>query len=547
MTHQLVAEQLPKPPAQSSDNKHLMLLRVSLWGLALFVALPFIWILMSWQQIDAELWQHLTDTLLLELVLNTLQLVVLVGFGVVLLGVGLAWLTTMCEFPGRRWLDWALMLPLAMPAYVLAFVVLGFVDFGGPLHQWTGDINWLPDIRNGFGVSVVLTLVLYPYVYMMSRASFLQQGLTHYETARSLGMGPWKAFFKLALPMSRPAIVAGTSLALMETLADFGAVSVFNFNTFTTAIYKAWFDFFSLQTAAQLASLLMIFVLFALLSEQRVRQKLRYYQTHKTKQQGRIQLTHRSRWLAFGFAFTVFLLAFLLPSIQLLVWALSSLDDWNSNYWELVEHTLLLGGGAGVVTVTAAFLAALARHLCKDSSMNRLTSFIRLGYALPGSVLAVGIMLSLTFIDNHLIYPLFETLEWEAPLLSSGVAALLFAYLVRFISVAYGPIDSSFEKMTPTLAEVARSLGASQRQVVTRVYLPLLKPGLLTGLLLVLVDVMKEMPATLLLRPFGWDTLAVKIFEMTSEGEWARASLPAITLVLVGLVPVILLVRKTAR
>jgi iron(III) transport system permease protein len=513
---------------------------------------PLLVIVMSWGSDQNELWQHLIATQLSTLLRNTLVLAMGVAVVVTVLGVSLAWLTVMCEFPGRRWLDWALMLPMAMPAYVLAFVVLGIFDFSGPLqqalHQAFGDSFQYVDVRHEAVVILVLALVFYPYVYMLSRSAFLAQSSDVMEAARVLGASRWRAFFKVALPMARPAIVAGASLAVMETLADFGTVAVFNYDTFTTAIYKSWFGLFNIQAAAQLASLLLLFVGLALFAEKNSRGRRSFTQSGRKHHHFRLQLSRPQGVAASSFCLLVLLLAFVLPLAQLLQWMLAEgFAAIDRRYLDLMWHTLLLGVAAALLTVTLALLLAFGRRFAGP----KLRSFYDLGglgYALPGSVLAVGIMLSFAYLDKQLVVPLLSWLGMPAqPLLVGSLFALLAAYWVRFLAVANGPIDASLQRIRHTLPEAARSLGADSWRVLWCIYIPILRPGLLTAAVLVFVDVMKEMPATLLLRPFGWDTLAVRIYEMTSEGEWQRAALPALTLVLVGLVPVILAVRQSAK
>ncbi len=520
--------------------------------LAIVAALPLLVVFSGWLHPDNTVWQHLASTVLGDLVLNTLVLLAGVAVGVLVLGVGLAWLNALCDFPGRRFFDWALMLPLAIPAYVMAFVALGLLDFSGPvqglLRDWFGPRGyWFPPVRSTGGVIGAMVLVLYPYVYMLARSAFLTQGHGTLEAARILGLGPWSAFFRIALPMARPAIVAGASLALMETLADFGTVAVFNYDTFTTAIYKAWFGLFNLQAASQLASLLLLFVAMTLFTERRLRGRARFHETTRGARSRRIRLCGWRASLATSTCSLVFALAFAIPVAQLLVWAWEVAgEDLDTRYLQLVLNTLSLGGSAAIVTISGALLLAFAHRYGHDPMTRAAVRTATLGYALPGSVLAVGVMLAFTGIDNFL-QSLGQALGMQTgPILAGSIAALLLAYLVRFLAVAYGPIDSSLERIRPSLPEAARSLGAGSRQVLQRIYLPLLRPGLLTAVLLVLVDVMKEMPATLLLRPFGWDTLAVRIYEMTSEGEWERAALPAVSLVLAGLLPVIVLVRRSA-
>lgn len=550
MTGLAVRPSIAQGPAMRSDDRPW---RWSARLLAISVLVPLAVILGSWLYFDPQVWSHLGSTVLPRLLLNTTSLIVGVGVGTLLLGVPLAWLTVMCEFPGRRILDWALMLPFALPAYVLAFVFVGVLDFAGPVQSGVRALFGLPpawsfEVRNTFGVIAVMTLVLYPYVYMLARVSFTGQGQSTYEAARSLGLGPWAAFFRVSLPMARPGIVAGLSLALMEALADFGAVSVFNFDTFTTAIYKAWFGFFDLHSAAQLASILLTIVLVAMLVERHFRDRARFTESGRNGVQRRIRLTGRLALGASVFGWGVFVLAFAAPVVRLASWAWGAAEDLDGRYLDLFLHTLSLGAMAGILTVVAAFVLAYAHRYHGDYSTVLSVRVGMLGYALPGSVLAVGVMLSLTWFDNRMA----DGIEWLTGrdiglVLSGTVIALLMAYFARFLAVAYGPVESSLERIRPSMRDAARSLGAGQWETVWRVYLPMLRPGLLTAGLLVLVDVMKEMPATLLLRPFGWDTLAVRIFELTSEGEWERAALPAVGLLLVGLVPVVLLVRKSGR
>ena len=523
---------------------------ISLFFVAL-VCLPISVLLLSWHSVDTQIWSHLWDTQMTRLLSNTAILLAGVGVGVTLLGVSLAWLTSLCEFPGRRWLDWALMLPFAIPAYVLAFVFVGLLDFSGPvqtfLRELFGNGLRLPSVRSTGGVIIVFILVFYPYVYLLARTAFLAQGKGFMEAARVLGLSPWQAFWRVALPVARPAIGAGVALALMDALADFGAVSVFNFDTFTTAIYKTWYGFFSLSSATQLASLLLLFVAVLLFSEQRARGAIRP-SNERPRGKALYKLRGWKAVLASTWCGLVFLCAFVIPILQLLAWFWQrGRFDLDERYTALITHTLYLGLMAAAITVTAALLLAFAKRMTPTKRMHALIGFANLGYALPGSVLAVAIMLAFSYLDEHAVIPLSLSFGGAGkPILLGSLSALLLAYMIRFMAVAYGPLEGALARIKPSLPEASRSLGISGMSLFRRVYLPLLLPGSLSAALLVFVDVLKEMPATLLMRPFGWDTLAVRIFEMTSEGEWARASLPALTLVLVGLLPVVLLIRRSA-
>ena len=522
------------------------------FAVAALVLLPLSVLLLSWGDIDTEIWAHLWQTQLPRLLSNTLILISGVSVGVTVLGVSLAWLTSLCEFPGRRWLDWALMLPFAIPAYVLAFVFIGLLDFAGPVQtlarEWFGSGMRFPRVRSTGGVIIVLVLVFYPYVYLLSRSAFIAQGKGLMEAARVLGQSPWRAFWSVALPMARPAIGAGLALAIMETLADFGAVAVFNFDTFTTAIYKTWYGFFSLTSATQLASLLLLGVMVVIYGERRARGAAR-----PANDRARSAPLYRLRGFkalaATGWCGLVFLCAFVIPVLQLLVWLWQrGRFDLDERYVGLILHTLYLGGLAALVTVGVALLLAFARRQAPRRPVRAAVGLANLGYALPGSVLAVSIMLAFSYLDREFVVPLSGWLGGAGkPLLLGSLGALLLAYLIRFMAVAFGPLESALARIRPSLPQASRSLGVGGPALFFRVYLPLLLPGTLSAALLVFVDVLKEMPATLLMRPFGWDTLSVRVFEMTSEGEWARAALPALTLVLVGLLPVILLIRRSAH
>lgn len=523
--------------------------------LALSALMPILVVFTGWLQMDSEVWRHLADTVLFDLVRNTFVLVIGVGIMVSLLGVSLAWIMVAYDFPGRRWFEWMLMLPLAVPPYVLAFVFIGLFDFSGVFQLgltvlFGAGNDWFPNVRSEGGVILVLSLALYPYVYMLTRSAFLAQGSSMIEAARIQGLTSRQAFFRVALPMARPAIVAGTALALMETLADFGAVSTFNYDTFTTAIYKAWFGLFNLPAAAQLASLLLLFVFMALFAESAVRGRAKYHSdTRSARKLRRQKLSGWRAGVAFGLAFMTLLFAFIMPIIQLIAWAWEIVaDDLDSRYWSLLYHTLELATLAALFTMFAALVLAYTKRHFGNLIVNLNVRVATLGYALPGSVLAVGTMTALAWADDR-IADAWESWFGSFPefALMGSAGALVFAYGVRFLAVGYGAVDAALERIKPSITEAARSLGASHGEVLRRIYLPILRPGLLSGALLVFVEVMKEMPATLLLRPFGADTLAVRIYEMTSEGEWERAALPAVTLIIVGLIPVIMLVRRSGQ
>jgi iron(III) transport system permease protein len=525
--------------------------RISTILIAFFVIVPLLVVLLSFLYPARDIWQHLIENVLADLLVNTFWLIVGVFTVTLILGVSLAWLTAVCEFPGRRIFSWSLLIPLAIPTYVFAFVSLGLFDYAGPIQTqfraWFGpEFGWFPNIRSTVGVVMVMSLALYPYVYLLARNAFLTQGKQAIEVAQSLGYSRVSGFFRVTLPLARPWIVGGAMLVVMEALADFGAVSIFNYNTFTTAIYKAWFGLFSLPAAAQLASILIVIVFVILLIEQRMRSRRLFTQTGSHSMRvDRIPLKGFSRWFAFCYASLVMVVAFIIPVAQLLLWSSEIFNqEFDRRYLEFLSHSLLLGiMGALVICIGALILSYSSRR-----HPDRLTqSFVRiatLGYALPGTVLAVGIFIPIASLDNAIIH-LLETLSSReiGPFFQGTLFVMIAAYSVRFMSPAFFSINSAMHRVKQSLDDASRVMGLRGVVLMYRVYLPLLRGGILTAATLVFVDIIKEMPITLMTRPFGWDTLAVKIFELTSEGEWERASLPAIALVLTGLLPIIFLTR----
>ncbi len=519
--------------------------------IALITAIPVLVVASALVHPDQEIWDHLWRHVLPELLVNTAWLTLGVGLGTLLLGVSLAWLTAACDFPGRRFFTWALLLPLALPAYVTAFVWLGLLDFTGPLATWLREswgVSWVPPIRGRGGVIAVMTLALYPYVYLTARAAFLGQGRRLMEAAQSLGQSRWRAFWRVALPMARPGIMAGLLLALMETLADFGTVAVFNYNTFTTAIYKAWFSLFSLPAASQLASFLIFFVFVAALLEGQLRARRSYAVSTKAAAAAtRIRLRGWHAILAGGWSGLIFMLAFVVPFWQILRWAANVYEqDFDDRYLAFVLHTLLLSGLGAILVTSLALLLGYAQRLHPTPVMRATTRLAAIGYALPGAVLAVGFFIPVAWLDNQLIDLARDWFGRDGgQILGGTLVVMLLAYCARFLAVSFGPLESGLGRVTRSVDEASQSLGVVGARRLARVHLPMLRVSLLTALALTFVDIMKELPITLMTRPFGWDTLAVRVFEMTSEGEWERAALPAAAIAIVGLLPVFLLIRHS--
>ncbi|HZX60628.1 MAG TPA: iron ABC transporter permease [Candidatus Methylomirabilis sp.] len=524
-------------------------------AVALVVATPILIVLSSLATPTLDVWAHLWQTQLLELIWNTVALIVGVGAGVAVLGTGLAWLTTMYRFPGRAIFEWLLILPLAVPAYVIGFVFRGLFDYAGPvqtgLRRTVGPAIWFPDIASYGGVVLVMTLVLYPYVYLLARTAFLEQSEATLEAARALGASRTALFWRTALPLARPSIAAGLSLAVMEALADFGTVAIYGYNTLTVAIYRVWFGLFNREAATELASLLLLFTGAVYAAERAWRGRARFYQTErKARPPAPRPLTGWKAWTASGVAGVVVGGAFLLPVGQLVVWSVAALggSDFDDRYPEFVLNTLAVGGITALLAVGAAVVVAYGLRLSRSRMVAACGRIATLGYALPGSVIAVGVLVPLAFLDRVCNAVLRTVWGAEVGLLVTGsMAGLVFAYLVRFLAISVQTVEASLVKVTPSMDMAGRSLGSSPGGVLRRIHLPLIRGGLCSAAILVFIDVIKEMPATLLLRPFGYETLAVRIWQLTSESFWEAAALPALTIVAAGMLPVLILARSSAR
>jgi iron(III) transport system permease protein len=515
------------------------------------VAVPLAVVLASWRHPAGAVWAHLWNTQLAELFGNTILLAAGVGAGTLLLGTSLAWLVVGYEFPGRRIFEWALVLPLAVPAYVIGFVFLGMFDFAGPLQSslrtWFGDDARPPALPAGVAVAIVMTLVFYPYVYLLARTAFREQGLATLEAARSLGRSRAQAFLQVVLPMARPSLVAGAALAMMEALADFGTVTTFGYRTLTEAIYRVWTGMFDRVAATQLASLLLLFSLGLLLVERTLRRRRRFTQSQRRGPAAIPRRLHGARAAGAALACTlVFALGFGLPVGQLVVWAMVGLrgSDVGSDFGHLLWSSFVLAGSAATIICGIALLIAYAARLQPSPVAQHAGQFAAMGYALPGAVIAVGVLGPVAWLDRFLSHGLSWLVGRPVDLLLTGSAlAVLFAYLVRFLAVGFQTVEASLAKIPPSFDEASRSLGVGTAATLRRVHLPLLRQGVLTAFILAWVETMKELPATLLLRPLGLKTLAIEVWERTSESLWVEAALPALAIVLVGLVPLYLTTR----
>ena len=501
--------------------------------------------------------RHLLDTVLVEAVLTSLGLGLLVTIGAILVGTGAAWLVTQYEFPGRRWLTWALMLPLAMPAFVAAYAYTDWLQFSGPLQSalrrsfgWGPRDYWFPEIRSVHGAAALFVAVLYPYVYALARPAFIERSPNLVDAARTLGCTPRAVFWRVALPLARPAMIGGGMLALMETLSDYGAVAYFGLPTFTQSLYNAWFNLGDRPAAAQLAGALLLTVAVVVFVERRARGERRFATTTTSHgAQARVPLRGWAALRTTLLCLLPLLAGFVLPAL-LLVRLHLQLEDaprWDA-YWQWLGNSLLAGALTAGAAVVLALLIAYAGRLQPHPAVRFANGLAGLGYALPGSVIAVGVLVPLARLDNTIDAWMRSHFDVSTGLLLTGsLAALVYAYLVRYLAVAYHGIDAGLTRITPSMDLSARSLGATPAETLLRVHAPLLTRSALAAAVLVFVDAMKELPATLVLRPFNFDTLAVVAHNFAKDERLAEAALPALTIVLVGLLPALLLSRTTDR
>lgn len=539
------------------SRKRLDSLSVGCIALAAILSVPVLVVAASVFYPAGDVWRHLLDTVLRDYVSNSLTLMLGVAIGTLLIGVSTAWLTVNCRFPGVRIFEWALLLPLAMPAYIIAYTYGGMLDFAGPaqtaLRQffgWSRGEYWFPEVRSLSGAVVMLSLVLYPYVYLLARTAFLEQSAVAIDIARTLGCGQWSAFYRVTLPAARPAIIAGLSLALMETLADYGTVQHFGVAVFTTGIFRTWFGLGDATAAAQLAAVLLGFVLTLVLVERWSRRGALYTQLGSRSRPIEVRQLRGTQAAVALFACAMpLLLGFALPGTQLLVWAART---WrltvDARFAELVLHSLGLAAGAALLALLLALLLAYVGRANPTRVVLGATRVAATGYAVPGTVIAVGVMLPFAWLDNRINDLMNDAFGISTGLFFSGTLfALLFAYLVRFLAVSLQTVEAGLGRITQAMDEAGRSLGHRAHEVVWRVHMPMLRGSLLTAALLVFVDVMKELPATLILRPFGFNTLAVRAYELASDERLEDASTAALAIVLAGLVPVLVLSVSIAR
>jgi iron(III) transport system permease protein len=520
--------------------------------IAAAVVMPIVAVIYLGLTPSDEIWTHLAATVLPLYISTTLQLMVGVGVGTLIIGVGTAWLVSTCRFPGRRVFEWALLLPMAMPAYVIAYVYTDILEYAGPVQGllretfgWTTKREyWFPEIRSLGGAASMMTLVLYPYVYLLSRAAFMEQSVCVLEASRVLGRGPWRSFFSVALPLARPAIVIGVSLVLMETLNDFGTVDFFAVSTFTLGIYDVWLNMNNVAGAAQLAGLLLFFVVFLVLAERFARRKQRFHHTtSKYKALPGYELEGWARRLAtIGCALPV-VFGFVLPAAVLGSYAMIYFEAAaNPDVYRYAANSVLLSALAAILAVAIGIFMAYAVRLKNERIVKFMSRFASLGYAVPGSVLAVGVLVSLGALDNGIDGFMQRNFGISTGLLFSGsIAAVTFGYLVRFLALSFGSVEASLAKITPNMDGAARSLGHGPFSTLRRIHIPLIRGSALTAAMLVFVDCMKELPMTVILRPFNFHTLATYVHQYASDEQLGEASLAALGIVGFGILPVLVL------
>ena len=499
---------------------------------------------------SGDAWAHLASTVLGTYINQTFGLIVGVGAGVLIIGVSTAWLITMFEFPGRSVLQWALLLPLAMPAYIAAYTYTDVLEFAGPVQtglrglfgwQRPGDY-WFPEIRSLGGAATFMSLVLYPYVYLLARAAFVEQSQNLWDAARGLGLGTWRCFMRVGLPLARPAIAVGVLLALMETLNDFGTVDYFAVQTLTVGVYRVWFGMNNAPAAAQLASMVLALVLVMAALERTARGRRRFQFSHATPRRHPLaRLCGVRGMLALLTCATPLTLGFVIPAGLMAVSAVGSYGSSTGfDTLRLAFNSLAVAGLAALVCLCGGLFLAYGSRLSGTALVRSATRLASIGYTVPGVVLAVGVLIPAATLDNAIDGFMRTHFDTATGLIFSGTLyALIFACAVRFLALSFGSLEAGLTKITPNMDAAARSLGHRPGGVLARIHFPLLRGSLLTGAMLVFVDAMKELPMTLILRPFNFDTLATHVYEYASYEAFDQAVVAALAIVLTGLAPVI--------
>tara|TARA_R110001592_G_scaffold205052_2_gene455445 strand:+ start:16987 stop:18603 length:1617 start_codon:yes stop_codon:yes gene_type:complete len=526
--------------------------------IAFLVSLPILAVVYLAIFPEENAWPHLIDTVLPTYLKNTAILMLGVGSLSLLVGTGAAWLVSMYNFPGKKILSWGLLLPFAVPAYVIAYVYTDLLEFAGPVQSalrdimgWTSSQDyWFPSIRSMGGAIIMMSLVLYPYIYMLARAAFLEQSVSLYRVSRSLGSSPFNFFIRVSLPIARPALAVGLSLVLMETLNDFGTVDYFAVRTLTAGLYDTWLNMGNLGGAAQIAVLMVFVVVVLIFLERYSRRKQKQY--HSRNQGDPIpttELTGLRGYLASFLILLPILLGFIVPFCILSKYAYENFSvSWDDQFLSYALNSFGLAATAAIITLILGIILTYTKRLNSKPSTDLMVGISSLGYAIPGAVLAIGIIIPFAAFDNLVDGWMREYFNFSTGLILSGTAfAIILSYSVRFLAVASGSVESSLSKVTPNMDMAARSLGHTQLQTLIKIHLPIIRKSALTGMLVVFVDCLKELPATLILRPFNFETLATQVYQFASDELIEQSALSALVIVLVGIIPIILLDKSINR
>ncbi|WP_016899192.1 ABC transporter permease [Pseudoalteromonas sp. PAMC 22718] len=524
------------------------------WSTGLLLSTPLFFLLVESLQGDSEVFTHLWNTVLWDYISNTVLLVLGVGLLSCLIALPLGWLTAYCRFPGKQQFEWALMLPLAMPTYIIAYVYTDLLDYAGPvqitLREWFGwqspSDYWFFDIRTLPGAIIMIALVLYPYLYLIFKTALREQSFKLVQASQLMGLSAWKSFFKVSLVLSRGAIVAALALISMETMADFATVSYFAVSTLTTAVYDTWFGYYSLTAAAKISGVMLLLLFLALITERFSRRNQAVFERQSSVNSEALYiLKGKSAWLATGFCSLILIISFIIPMVVLLKYAITYFDQaWSSDFFSYAWQSLKVAAVVSVVTIVLSVLVVFYQRIAKQANPLIPGRLASTGYALPGTVLAIAVLLPLTLLENT-INRILTPYDLDIGLLLTGsLLTIIFAYIVRFYAVAHGAIESSFSRISPSLDMASQSMGKSQGRTLRLVHLPLLRRGLLTAGLLVFIECMKELPAALLLRPFDFESLATHVFQYVSDEQLELASISALFIVVVGFIPLYFINRS---
>lgn len=534
-------------------EKHL-LWKTSSVALATLLVLPILAIFFTAIGQTDDVFAHLMSTVMPTYALNTVLLTLSVMALSLVFGIPSAWLMAMCRLPGEKMLQWALVLPLAIPGYIVGYIFTGWFDYAGPIQVWLREqTGWMageyyfPDIRSLGGASMVLALVLYPYVYLMCRASFMEQNVSLLQSARLLKCSPWESFRRISLPLVRPSMAVALSLVAMETVGDFGTVSYFAVNTLTTAVYDTWMNYSNLTAAAKISAVMLVIVLLLLSAERYSRRRQKLYQSQfNSHEDFRYTLQGWKKWAALLWCWGLVCVAFIFPLLQLLSYAYTYFEQsWTAEFREYAWNSLQVSLSAAVIAVSVALVVNFYARLKQNRPSIALMRLSSMGYAVPGTVLAIGVMVPVLTLD-HAVNDVAKSMHWGRPglIFSGTMFAIIFALIVRFSAVAIGSIESSLNRISPSLDMAARTMGCQANGMLWRVHLPLVRRGALIAGLLVFIESMKELNAALLLRPFNFETLATYVYNYASDEHLELAALPAVLLVLVGLIPLVVVNRS---